>query len=109
MPKTDDSEQQILTAFEEGELRSVATKAELAKFRAAARATAKADRRVSLRLTSWDLSALQAKALAEGVPYQTLMASVLHKYVTGRLAERPVQAAKRVPSRSPKRRVVPPS
>jgi predicted DNA binding CopG/RHH family protein len=87
MPKIDAYEHEVLTAFEEGQLKSVATKAELAKFKAAARATSIKDRRVNIRLSSGDLSDIQVKALEEGVPYQTLIASVLHKYVTGRLAE----------------------
>ena len=87
MPKIDAYENEVLTAFEKGQLKSVATKAELAKFKAAARATAIKDRRVNIRLSSGDLSDIQVKALEEGVPYQTLIASVLHKYVTGRLAE----------------------
>lgn len=89
MPKIDDYEIDVLNAFEKGQLKSVATKAELAKFKAAARATAIKDRRVNIRLSSGDLTDIQVKALKEGVPYQTLIASVLHKYVTGRLAEQP--------------------
>lgn len=89
MPKIDEYELEVLSAFEKGQLNSVATKAELAKFKAAARATAIKDRRVNIRLSSGDLNDIQVKALEEGVPYQTLIASVLHKYVTGRLAERP--------------------
>jgi predicted DNA binding CopG/RHH family protein len=87
MPKIDTYEYEVLNAFEKGQLKSVATKAELAKFKATARATAIKDRRVNIRLSSGDLSDIQVKALEEGVPYQTLIASVLHKYVTGRLAE----------------------
>ena len=49
---------------------------------------------MNIRLSSGDLSDIQVKALEEGIPYQTLIASVLHKYVTGRLAERPVKATK---------------
>jgi predicted DNA binding CopG/RHH family protein len=104
MPKIDAYEQEILSAFEKGKLRSIATKAELVKFKAAARATAIKDRRVNIRLSSGDLSDIQVKALEEGIPYQTLIASVLHKYVTGRLAERPAPGAKRATSRAPKRR-----
>ena len=88
MPKIDDYELEVLNAFEKGQLKSVATKAELAEFKAAARATAIKDRRVNIRLSSGDLNDIQVRALEEGVPYQTLIASVLHKYVTGRLAER---------------------
>lgn len=53
----------------------------------AARATATKDRRVNIRLSAGDLQDIQVKALAEGMPYQTLIASILHKYVTGRLQE----------------------
>jgi predicted DNA binding CopG/RHH family protein len=88
MTKIDAYELEILRALEKGKLKSVATKADLARFKAAARATGIKDRRVNIRLSSGDLSDIQAKALEEGVPYQTLIASVLHKYVTGRLAER---------------------
>jgi len=80
---------EILDAYERGELISIATPDEIARVRAAARATAVKDRRVNIRLTSGDLSDIQARALQEGIPYQTLIASVLHKYVTGRLVERP--------------------
>lgn len=88
MSKVDAYEQEILTAFEQGRLKSVATKAERAKLKAAARATAVKDRRVNIRLSSIDLSDIQVRALEEGVPYQTLIASVLHKYVSGRLIEK---------------------
>lgn len=88
MPKIDAYEQDILTAFEKGRLKSVATKGELEKLKAAARATAVKDRRVNIRLSSTDLGDIQVKALEEGIPYQTLIASVLHKYVSGRLVEK---------------------
>lgn len=84
----DQDEIELLTVFEQGQLKSVATKSELEKLKASARATATKDRRINIRLSSVDLASLQVKALEEGIPYQTLIASVLHKYVTGRLAER---------------------
>jgi predicted DNA binding CopG/RHH family protein len=93
MPKTDAYETDILSAYEDGRLKSVATRAELAKFKSAARATAIKDRRVNIRLSTGDLQDIQAKALAQGLPYQTLIASVLHKYVTGRLSEREIGAS----------------
>lgn len=102
MSKIDDYEREVLDAFDKGRLKSVASKAELEKFKAAARATAIKDRRVNIRLSSGDLSDIQVKALEEGVPYQTLIASVLHKYVTGRLAE--THAAKPRPRPATKRR-----
>ena len=88
MPSVDAYEREVLSAFEKGSLKSVATKDELDKFRAAARATAVKDRRVNIRLSSIDLNDIQVKALEEGMPYQTLIASVLHKYVSGRLVEK---------------------
>jgi predicted DNA binding CopG/RHH family protein len=98
MPDLDQYDKEVLEAFEKGKLRSVASKAELARLRAAARATAMKDKRVNIRLSSVDLQDIQAKALEEGLlPYQTLIASVLHKYVTGRLQEAG-------PAPSPKRR-----
>ena len=88
MAKIDAYEKEILTAFEKGGLRSVASKGELQKLKDAARATAVKDRRVNIRLSSIDLGDIQVRALEEGIPYQTLIASVLHKYVSGRLVEK---------------------
>lgn len=100
MSKLDPYELQVLEAYEAGRLRPAAAKAELQRLRAAARATAIKDRRVNIRLSSVDLLDIQAKALEEGMPYQTLIASVLHKYVTGKLAESrsTAAAAKRRPT-----------
>jgi predicted DNA binding CopG/RHH family protein len=86
-------ETDVLEAYEAGRLKSVATKGELTKLRTAARATAIKDRRINIRLSTGDLQDIQVRALAEGVPYQTLISSVLHKYVTGRLAERDAASA----------------
>jgi predicted DNA binding CopG/RHH family protein len=106
MPKVDDYELDILSAYEKGQIKSVATKADLAKLKAAARATGIKDRRVNIRLSSGDLSDIQVKALEEGVPYQTLIASVLHKYVTGRLGEQPERGTKGSRNLPTKRRAV---
>ena len=100
MPTIDINEEEILSAFEKGQLKSVASKSELAKFKAAARATAIKDKRVNIRMSSGDLNDIQVKALEEGIPYQTLIASVLHKYVTGRLAEQPSSIKSRSSSAS---------
>ena len=59
---------------------------------------------MNLRLSSGDVSDTQVKALEEGVPYQTLIASVLHKYVTGRLAEPPRPGSGPARKPSPKTR-----
>ena len=98
MTKLDSYELEVLDAYEAGKLKSVASKAELQRMRASARATAVKDKRVNIRLSSVDLLDIQAKALEEGMPYQTLIASILHKYVTGKLAEK-----EQTPSSVPRR------
>ena len=87
MENIDPFEAEILESFEKGEFTSIATKTELEKFKFAARATAIKDKRINIRLSSGDLKDIQVKALEEGIPYQTLIASVLHKYVTGKLVD----------------------
>ena len=109
MRKIDPYERLVLGAFDKGRLESVATKGEVAKLRSAARATAIKDRRINIRLSSGDLADIQVRALEEGIPYQTLIASVLHKYVSGRLAERPAARGKQTPSRAARKRTKAPS
>lgn len=62
---------------------------DVALLQAAARATVRKDKRVNIRITARDLAHLQRAAVEEGIPYQTFMASILHKYIAGRLIERP--------------------
>jgi predicted DNA binding CopG/RHH family protein len=96
MKKFDDYENDILEAYEKGELVSEKpSKAEKDKFKSAAEATFVKDRRLNIRLSSPDLMEIQARALEEGVPYQTLIASIIHKFVSGRLVEKPSQLVKR--------------
>jgi predicted DNA binding CopG/RHH family protein len=66
----------------------VATPALLNDLRQSARATGQKDQRINIRLSSGDLQAIRTRALQEGIPYQTLISSVLHKYVSGTLQER---------------------
>jgi predicted DNA binding CopG/RHH family protein len=88
MKKPDAFEQDILAAYEKGELKSTApSRAKLAKFKAAASTTFLKEKRVNIRISTPDLMDIQARALEEGMPYQTLIASVLHKYVSGRFVE----------------------
>ena len=80
----DDEELEILQAWEAGTLRPAAGAAKnLKAHKAAAQATFKKDQRLNIRISSRDLRNLQARALEEGVPYQTFAASVLHKFVSG--------------------------
>jgi predicted DNA binding CopG/RHH family protein len=87
--KYDPFESEMIEAYEKGDLISTKpSKAEIEKFRSAAQITFIKDRRVNIRLTSPDFMDIQARALEEGIPYQTLIASVLHKFVAGRLVEK---------------------
>ncbi|WNV03246.1 antitoxin [Candidatus Methylospira mobilis] len=105
MKTLDAFEEDILVAYEKGELKSVSpSKANLAKFKAAATATFIKDRRINIRLSPPDLMDIQARALEEGIPYQTFIASVLHKYVSGRLVDKPSSLTPRSTGRADKRR-----
>ena len=79
-------EKGMLRSVERGEWRSTTRKEELHKYQAAARHTLKKDARLNIRISSHDLETLRKKAVEEGLPYQTFVGSLLHKYVTGRLA-----------------------
>ena len=74
--------QQILEAFENDRLKRITAHQQYAE------ATFKKDARISIRLSSRDLRALQACALKEGIPYQTLVSSVLHKFVDGQRVDK---------------------
>ena len=85
----DKEEKDMLDSFERGEWKSVPNvKAEIEKHRKYARKTLKKDKRVNIRMPSKVLEELQAIAIEDGIPYQTLMSSILHRYVTGRLVDR---------------------
>jgi len=89
MSKLNTEEKQILEGYEKGQLKQVKNiSREIKKHREVAEATFKKDARINIRLSSRDLRSLQAKALREGVPYQTLVTSVLHKYVAGQLIDK---------------------
>jgi predicted DNA binding CopG/RHH family protein len=79
-------DEEILASFERGEWQAAPNlDSEMKHFTAMAGASLLKSKRVSIRLTARDLDDLQAKAAEEAIPYQTLMSSILHKYVTGRL------------------------
>ena len=82
----DEEELEILQAWEAGKLKPVTDMAKQTKaHRVAADATFKKDQRLNIRISSRDLKSLQARALEEGVPYQTFAASLLHKFVSGHM------------------------
>ncbi len=88
MSKLDQEEQEILKAFESGKGKRSKNAVETQRrHKEYAEAMFRKDARINIRLSSKDLRGLRKRALSEGIPYQTLIASVLHKYVEGRLHE----------------------
>ncbi len=88
--KLNTEELDILDSYENDEWESVLNSKDVARYQAIAKETFKKDKRINIRISGMDLELLQERALIEGLPYQTLMSSVLHKYVTGRLADKNV-------------------
>lgn len=86
--KLDKEEQELLNSFEKGEWVSARNftkrRAELIRY---ARNTLKKDKRLNIRISERDLNELQRKAVSEGFPYQTYVASIIHKFVNGKLVE----------------------
>ena len=84
-------EKDILKSYEAGEWKSVSDlKKEKIKLEEYARATLRKDKRLNIRISQRDLTELQRKAVHEGLPYQTFISSLLHKYVNGNLVEKSV-------------------
>lgn len=88
MKQLDPEEQELLDAFDSGVLTQTADiDSELKQHKEYAKATFQKDTRINIRLSSKDLRLIQKRALSEGLPYQTLISSLLHKYAEGRLKE----------------------
>jgi predicted DNA binding CopG/RHH family protein len=84
--KLDKEEKDLLSSYEADEWKGVKNQAgEKKKYEAYARETLKKNRRVNIRISDYDLKAIQLKAMEEGMPYQTFISSVLHKVADGRL------------------------
>jgi len=87
--KLQPDEIELLASYENDEWQSVKNvKEQAAQYQTYARATFRKDKRVNIRISEKDLLNLQKRAMKDGIPYQTLISSVLHKYVSGALAER---------------------
>lgn len=80
-------EQDLLESIEGGEYESVLTDERRQQLQAAASQTFKKDKRINIRISNRDLTAIQSKAFEEGIPYQTLVSSILHKYISGSLQD----------------------
>ena len=80
----DEYEKEILEAYEDGRLKPFKSQVD---YQAIARDTLKKNRKINIRISENDLTAIQRRAAREGIPYQTLIGSVLHKYASGFLKE----------------------
>jgi predicted DNA binding CopG/RHH family protein len=87
MTELNNEEKDFLGTFEAGEWQSVREPARLQELQSYAKAAIAKDKRITLRLSSMDLESIQTIAIEEGIPYQTLISSILHKYITGKLVE----------------------
>ena len=87
--KLSKEERELLDSYERGEWKSVKNlEQEIEKHRKYAHQTLKKDKRVNIRISSMVLEELQTRAVEDGMPYQTLISSILHRFVTGRLIEK---------------------
>ncbi len=86
--KLDDYEKDLLESYENNEWISVKDKEELLERHAEyAKAHAKKDKRINVRISERDLRMLKSRSLEEGLPYQSLVTSIIHKFLSGRLKE----------------------
>ena len=84
----DDEERELIESIENDEWVPVADRsAAIAEAQGLAQATLRKDRRMNVRISERDLKGLKARAAEEGIPYQTLVTMILHKYVGGRFVE----------------------
>ena len=80
-------EKQLLEAVESGEYESTLDETRRSELEVAATNTFKKDKRINIRISNRDLLAVQSRALEEGIPYQTLVSSIIHKFISGSLRD----------------------
>ena len=87
--KYDREEKNILDAYESGSLKiSTPSKKEIESIKAAAKNTFKKDKRITIRLYDHDYKGIQKKAMEMGIPYQTLISGIVHRYIEGELTSK---------------------
>lgn len=87
--KHDKEEKDILNAYENGSLKiSTPSKKEIESIKAAAKNTFKKDKRITIRLYDHDYKGIQKKAMEMGIPYQTLISGIVHRYIEGELTSK---------------------
>lgn len=85
--KLNAEEKELLRSYEAGEWQSVEDRDAITKMKEVAKNTLKKNQRINIRLSDRDLTGLKERAVREGIPYQTLVSSILHKYLSGQLKE----------------------
>ncbi|WP_422466309.1 antitoxin [Endozoicomonas sp. ALC013] len=85
--KLDQEEQALLDAFEAGDYESTLTPERKAALESVASESFIKDKRINIRISQRDLLAIQSRAQREGIPYQTLVSSIIHKYLSGSLLD----------------------
>ena len=92
-------EKALLESVEAGEFESVLTESRKKELEAIASNTFKKDKRINIRISNRDLAAIQSRASEEGIPYQTFVSSIIHKYISGSLqdltANKPMQRSQK--------------
>ena len=84
------NEKDLLDSVEKGEWKRIPDfQRQSVRYRESARSTLRKDKRVNIRMAERDLVRFQKTAVQEGLPYQTLISSILHKFINGRLIEKP--------------------
>jgi predicted DNA binding CopG/RHH family protein len=87
--KYDKEEKDILDAYESGNMKlSSPSKKEIEAIKAIAKNTFKKDKRITIRLYDHDFKGIQKKALEMGIPYQTLISGLIHRYIEGELVSK---------------------
>lgn len=89
--KLDKYEKEIIDAYEKEEFKSIPNaKKEMLKYREYAKHTLQKNKRINIRISEKDLLLIQREAVAEGLPYQTLISSILHKFINGTLINKSI-------------------
>ena len=82
----DKDEMELARSLEEEEWVSDLTKKERKRFQEYARYSLNKQKRINIRMNERDLRKIKAKAIEEGVPYQSLIAMLIHKYNEGKVS-----------------------
>ena len=87
--KYDKEEKEIIDAYESGKMKpSTPSKKEIERIKGIAKNTFRKDKRITIRLYDHDYKGIQKKAMEMGIPYQTLISGIVHRYIEGDLVSK---------------------